>query len=119
MRNLRALVLLPLATCVCLTANAQQGATTLQLGTPVERTLKAGQTQEFTLNLEENTFVQLVVDQRGIDAVVKVFSPAGKLIDDYDSPNGADGPEHVSFVGGSAGPYLITVSPLNPGELAT
>ena len=109
--------LLPFLFCVFLTANAQ-GPTTLQLGTPVERTLKAGQTQEFTLNLEENTFVQFVVEQRGIDAVVKVFTPGGKIVGEYDSPNGTDGPEHVSFVAGSAGAYLISVSPLNPADMA-
>jgi hypothetical protein len=112
MTKIRALFLLPLALCVFLTANAQ-GPTTLQLGTPIERTLKAGQTQEFTINLEENTFVQLVVEQRGIDATVKVFAPSGKIIGDFDSPNGNDGPEHVSFVAAAAGPYLIAVTPLN------
>ena len=107
------LALLPLLFCVFLPANAQ-GPTTLQPGTPIERTLKSGQTQEFTLNLKENTFVQLVVEQRGIDATVKVLSPNGKILGDFDSPNGNDGPEHVSFVGTEAGPYLIAVSPLNP-----
>jgi len=107
--------LLPLLFCVFLTANAQ-GPTTLQLGTPIERTLKSGQTQEFTLNLKENTFVQLVVEQRGIDAIVKVLSPNGKILGDFDSPNGNDGPEHVSFVASAAGAYVIAVSPLNPAD---
>ena len=115
MRKLRALLLLPLATCVLFAANAQS-PTTLQLGTPVERTLGAGQTQEFTISLEENTFIQLVVEQRGIDVVVKAFSPAGKALGEFDSPNGKDGPEHVSFVAASAGVYRITVSPLYAGE---
>ena len=110
--------LLPFLICVFLTAHAQ-GPTTLQLGTPVERTLKPGQAQEFTLNLEENTFVQLVVEQRGIDAIVKVFTPGGKIVGEYDSPNGNDGPEHVSFVGASAGVYLITVAPLQSGDAST
>jgi len=112
------LALLPLLFCVLLPANAQ-GQTTLQPGTPIERTLKSGQTQEFTVNLKENTFVQLVVEQRGIDATVKVFSPSGKILGDFDSPNGNDGPEHVSFVGAAAGAYLIVVSPLNPTDEST
>jgi len=110
--------LLPFLFCVFLTVNAQ-GPTTLQLGTPIERTLKPGQTQEFTLNLKENTFVQLVVEQRGADVAVKVFSPSGKVLGDFDSPNGNDGPEHVSFVGSAAGSYLIAVSPFNPGDALT
>ena len=118
MRKLRALVLLPLATCVFLTANAQ-GPTTLQVGTPIERTLGPGQSQEFNITLEENFFIQLVVEQRGIDVIVKVLSPTSKAIGEYDSPNGNNGPEHVSFVAAAAGPYRITVSPLNAGEGAT
>jgi len=110
--------LLPFLFCVFLTANAQ-GPTTLQLGTPIERTLKPGQTQEFTLNLKENTLVQLVVEQRGVDATVKVFSPNGKILGDFDSPNGNDGPEHVSFVGSAAGAYLISVSTFNPAEASS
>jgi len=112
------LAVLPFLFCVFLTANAQ-GPTTLQLGTPIERTLKAGQTQEFTLNLKENTLVQLVVEQRGIDVTVKVFSPSRKLLGDFDSPNGNDGPEYVSFVGIAAGAYSIVVSPLNPDDAST
>ncbi len=110
--------LLPFLFCVLLTANAQ-GPTTLQLGTPIERTLKPGQTQEFALNLKENTFVQLVVEQRGIDVTVKAFSPSRKLLGDFDSPNGNDGPEYVSFVAIAAGPYAIVVSPLNPDDAST
>lgn len=110
--------LLPFLFCVFLTANAQ-GPTMLQLGTPIERTLKAGQTLEFTLNLKENTFVQLVVEQRGIDATVKVVSPGGKIIGDFDSPNGDNGPEHVSFVAIEPGAYVIAVSPLYPVDLSS
>jgi hypothetical protein len=110
MRKLRALVLLPLA-CVFVTANAQ-GPTTLQVGTPIERTLRPGQSQEFNITLEENTLIQLVVEQHGIDVIIKVASPTGKSVGQYDSPNGNDGPEHVSFVGASAGAYSIIVSPL-------
>ena len=113
MCKLRAL--LPLVACVILTASAQS-PNSLQPGTPVERTLGPGQAHEFTVTLEANNFVQLVVEQRGIDVIVKVSSPAGKSIGEFDSPNGADGPEHVSFVGTAAGSYRIAVSPLDPHD---
>src|SRR5215207_7227503 len=121
MSKLRAL-LLPLAACVLLTSNGAanaQGPTTLQLSTPVERTLGPGQIHEFTVTLAENNFVQFVVEQQGVDLIVRVSSPAGKTIGEYDSPNGADGPEHVSFVGIAAGSYRITVSPLDPNDAST
>jgi hypothetical protein len=113
MSKLRALILLPLATCVFVVANAQ-GPTTLQVGTPIERTLGPGQSHEFIITLEENTFVQLVVEQRGVDVTVKVLGSTAKTVGEYDTPNGNEGPEHVSFVAAAAGIYHIVVSPLYP-----
>ena len=89
---------------------------TLQLNQPIERRLGPGETHSFTITLEENTFAQLVVEQRGIDAIVKVASPAGKSLGDFDSPNGTDGPENVSFVAVTAGAYSVSVAPLTPGD---
>ena len=113
MGRLRAL-LLPFLICASLTAYAQ-GPTTLQPNVPVERAL-ANQMHEFIVTLEENTWIQFVVEQRGIDVVVKIFSPEGKALGEFDSPNGNDGPEHVSFVATAAGNYRITVSPLDPAN---
>ena len=97
----------------CAVASAQ---TPLQTGTPIDRDLEAGNVHEFTVNLEENDFIQLVVEQRAIDVVVKVFSPAGKSLGEFDSPTGAEGPEHVSFVAITAGSYRVTVGPLVPND---
>lgn len=113
MSILRALLLLFF---LCSIANAQ---TALQLGTPIERELRSGQVHEFTVNLEENNFIQLVVEQRGIDVIVKAFSPSGKSLGEYDSPTGNDGPENVSFVAVDAGNYRVTVGPLEPKDTST
>lgn len=116
MGKLRTLFLSPLFICSAfLIINAQ----TLQLGTPIERTLGPGQVHEFTVNMEENSFIQLVVDQRGIDVLIRVSSPAGKNLGEYDTPNGADGPEDVSFVATAAGTYRITLSPLDSAGQTT
>jgi len=112
MGKLPALILVSFFTCFTITANAQSQ---LQLGTPIERTLGPGQVHEFTVKVEENNFVQVVVDQRGIDVTVKIISPANKSLGDFDSPNGNDGPENISFVAVAAGSYRITVAPLDPG----
>ena len=113
MGKLRALILFPLLIC------SVQAQTTLQLGTPIERSLGPGQAHEFTVTMEENSFIQLVVEQRGIDVFVKVSSPAGKNLGEYDTPNGNNGPENVSFVAVAAGTYRVTVSPLDPTDQAT
>ena len=100
----------------CSAANAQ---TSLQLGSPLERELQPWQQHEFTVELQENNFIQLVVEQRGIDVIVKVFSPAGKSLGEFDTPNGAEGPEHVSFVAVAAGSYRVLVGPLDPKNATT
>ena len=63
MGRVRALLLLPFLICAWLTAHAQ-GPTPLQANAPVERSLGPGQTHEFTVTLEENAWIQLVVELR-------------------------------------------------------
>ena len=98
---------------LCSAASAQ---TTLQVGTPIERELGTGEVHQFTLSLEQNNFVQLVVEQREIDVIVRVLSPSGKSLGEFDSPNGSEGPEHVSFVALDAGNYQIHIGPLDPNN---
>jgi len=95
---------------------AQSQITPLQVGIPVERTIGRGQSQSFSISLEQDQFLQLVVEQRGIDVVVRVVSPAGKSLGEFDSPNGTDGPENVSLISAMAGVYRIVVAPLGEGE---
>lgn len=85
----------------------------LQLGTPVGRKLGPDDAHSYNITVEENSYVQVVVEQRGIDIVVQVAAPTGKSLGDFDTPNGANGPENVSFVAVTAGTYRIIVAPLN------
>jgi hypothetical protein len=113
MGRLRAPILFPFLTCLSLAVNVNAQAPTLQPGVPIDRTLRSGETHEFTVKLAQNDYIQLVVEQQGIDVVVKVGSPTGKSLGEFDSPNGNDGPEHVSFVATGPGLYNISVRPLN------
>jgi hypothetical protein len=112
MRQLRALLAAFFLIC-CLETAIVEAQDQLQPGTPIERGLAPGQVQNFTINLEENQFVQLVVNQRGLDVVVRVASPAGKSLGEFDSPNGDNGPENVSFVAVAPGAYRVSVALLN------
>lgn len=111
--KLRALILLPFLVCSSFTAVTAQSSTTLQQGVPIERTLGGGQVHEFTVNAKANTFVQLVVEQKGIDVVVNISSPDGKDLARCDTPNGADGVEQVTFLATESGKYGIAISPLD------
>ncbi len=97
-------------------ANAQGQTLSLQPGVPIERTLARGQSQSFSISLDQDQYLQLVVEQRGIDVVVRVFSPGGKMMGEFDSPNGTEGPENVSLISATAGLYRIEVAPLGAGE---
>ena len=112
---IRALILGCAATGVVAAQELRQnpGTPTLQLGTPIERTIATGQTHSYQITADENTYVQITVEQRGIDVVVRVYHPKGRKPSEYDSPNGSEGPENVSFVTAAKTPYNIEVTPLN------
>ncbi|HAF23728.1 MAG TPA: hypothetical protein DCK93_12615 [Blastocatellia bacterium] len=88
----------------------------LQPGITIEHALARGQNHSFSVNLEQDQFLQLVVDQHGIDVIVRVFSPEGKSLGEFDSPNGNEGPENVSVISVMAGVYRIEVAPLGQFE---
>ena len=89
----------------------------LQPGTPLQRTISPGESHTFTIDLSDEQYLQFVVDQKGIDLIVRVFSPTGKSLGDFDTPNGAEGPENVAIVAVSGGSYRIVVSPLDPNTV--
>ncbi|HZJ45801.1 MAG TPA: hypothetical protein VFD63_18645, partial [Pyrinomonadaceae bacterium] len=83
----------------------------LRTGQTIERTLKSGESHNFTVSLQENWILQLGVQQRGIDVVIRISSPEGRTRD-FDSPTGRQGVENVNFIATSAGQYTVSVSPL-------
>jgi hypothetical protein len=88
----------------------------LRPGIPIERALAQGQNHSFSINLEQDQFLQFVVEQHGIDVIVRVFSPEGKSLGEFDSPNGNDGPENASVISVTPGVYRIEVAPLGQLE---
>src|SRR5215831_1897047 len=89
---------------------------TQQPGPPIERTLAGAQTHTYSITLEKEQFVHVVVDQHGIDVVVRTSSPSGQKLNEFDSPNGINGPEDVTIVAAAAGQYRILVAPLEPSR---
>src|SRR5882672_5381779 len=98
------------------TGCAKAQSDSLQPGITIQRNLAGGQSHSFTIKLEQDQFLQFVVDQHGIDVIVRVFSPESKSLGEFDSPNGTEGPENVSLVAVTAGVYRIEVAPLGQME---
>jgi erythromycin esterase len=71
--------------------------------------LRGGEKQEYVVPLRQGEFVQLVVEQLGIDVVVTTYAPDGAKLAEIDSPNGANGPEPVPLGANVTGHYRIEV----------
>lgn len=84
----------------------------LKPGSPIDRDLIGGDAHQYQLSLMANQYVKVVVEQIGIDVVVRLFGPDGKLITEVDSPNGTQGPEPVAVITESAGAYRYEVRSL-------
>jgi CHAT domain-containing protein/lipopolysaccharide biosynthesis regulator YciM len=84
----------------------------LVLGEVVMRELKGGESHRYRLSLAAEQYVDLVAEQQGIDVVVRLFGPDGKILAEVDSPNGTAGPEALPYITNIAGTYQIEVGSL-------
>ena len=98
-------------------SNSEQ--TALQPGAAIERQITSGKIHNFTVTVDQNSLVQITIEQHKIDVVATVYAPNGKKVSEHDTPNGADGPENFSFVTVDKGPYRVAVMPFNGQEQTT
>ncbi|MGI8811109.1 MAG: erythromycin esterase family protein, partial [Pyrinomonadaceae bacterium] len=91
-------------------STVQVEAQPLELNKPIERELKASETQAYKIALEKGQFLSAVVNQRGIDVVVTVFAPDKSKIAEIDSPNGTHGDEPIALEAKVAGTYRVEIS---------
>ncbi|HNJ43684.1 MAG TPA: hypothetical protein PKZ53_24595, partial [Acidobacteriota bacterium] len=75
------------------------------------RTLNGGETHTYPLKLKANDYVKLVVEQRGIDVVVRLVGPDGTPVQEQDS-SAAQGPELIPFIAEKGGTYQLEVEAL-------
>jgi len=85
----------------------------LQPGKPIVRDLAGGQTHSYVFQVAAGQFLHVVVDQRGIDVVVSLFSPEGPQLAEIDSPSGTTGIEPVFWIAQSEGLYRVEVRGLD------
>src|SRR5262249_38781591 len=93
-------------------ASATQNAedvTTLDLGKPLERDIAGSQKHSYQIALVQGEYAGVVVEQRGVDVVVKSFDIDGKLLAEFDSENRPNGLERAELVATAAGMYKFEV----------
>ena len=106
--------LAPLLLCLVigspLTAQSiPQDVTALDATKAVERELKGGETHIYEVRLRAGQFLNISIEQRGIDVTVDLFDPSEKQINTQDSPNGRHGPESVVGIAETEGNYRLVV----------
>lgn len=106
-----------LAFIFCMNATHGQPANPqLVPGKKVTAALKHGETHRYAVVLKANEFLLAHLDQKGIDAIVTTYDSEGNKLEDFDSPNGKNGPEIITLTSAKPGTYTLEVRPLEDTE---
>jgi len=111
MRRFSLLFFIPILLLSAISSAAQGLSTVLQSGTSVEKDLRAGQTHNYTINLEREQFLQLAIEPADVDIVVRVFLPDGKLLREINELNEGQDVAYVELVSELSGVYRFEVIP--------
>lgn len=79
----------------------------------LEGSLSGGESVSIDVPLEANRYVDLIVDQRGIDVVVSLEDPEGEKVVEADGLLGAWGPERILWVTSTPGTYRLEIRSLS------
>jgi len=88
---------------------SQAPAQQLAAGEVVKRNLQAKEAHVFQVLLAPGEYLQVVVNQSGIDVIVKLLDPNRVLVIQRDSPNAKFGPEKTSTVAQVGGNHYVVV----------
>jgi CHAT domain-containing protein/Tfp pilus assembly protein PilF len=90
-------------------APGAQESISLEPGKSVERELSGGQSHSYKLAMISGQYSRIVVEQRGIDVALALFTPDGKKIGEVNSEQTTMGAETTSAIAEAAGAYRIEV----------
>jgi CHAT domain-containing protein/tetratricopeptide (TPR) repeat protein len=84
----------------------------LKLGAPIERELAGGEAHSYRVSLRAGQYLQVLVDQKGIDAAVSLFAPDGKKLSEVDN-NPSVGSESIFVVADATGDHRLELKSPN------
>ena len=96
------------------TLSKENDSQSLNYVTDIERDMNVNEIHTYTIDIDSDRFLYIRVRQIGIDLLVKVYNPEGKLVDEIDSPTGTIGDENVFLTTESSGIYKIEIHPYDP-----
>jgi len=104
-------ILYSVAVLLFVLSNATAQITTLVPGLAIENPIAQGERHTCQVWIESGGYVYATVDQIGIDVVISVRDPDGKMINEVDGPTGAHGIENVTIEAGTSGFYQLEIHP--------
>jgi CHAT domain-containing protein/Tfp pilus assembly protein PilF len=90
--------------------DSQAEARTLAPAAPVEQEIAGGQTHSYRVALDSGQFLEVVVEQRGVDLWVKAYGPDGKQTAEANNQNDVRGRESISLIAAASGEHRFEVS---------
>ncbi|MCM3902250.1 MAG: tetratricopeptide repeat protein [Pyrinomonadaceae bacterium] len=81
----------------------------LEVDKPIERELAGEESHSYQTTLAEGQYLNVVVEQRGIDVAVVLFAPDGKQLLEVDSPSSDQGPKPLVWIAAQIGLYRLEV----------
>ena len=85
-------------------------STVLGVGSPVDRSIAAGESHTFDLRLDAGQTALVEIEERGIDVNLKVTEPNGDTIAQVIDLFGGQGRGQMIVAADTAGPFVLTVS---------
>lgn len=95
--------------CAAMFVSAQTSQT-IQAGFAVERELGSTEKHNYEVTLNKGKLLNFVVEQRGVDIVLRVYTADGKFYDRLDSPNETQGDEPFQIVSPNGGRFRIEIN---------
>ena len=85
-------------------------STVLGVGSPVDRSIAAGDSHTFDLRLDAGQTALIEIEEDGIDVNLKVTEPNGDTIAQVTDLFGGQGRGQMAVAADTAGPFVLTVS---------
>src|SRR5262245_30268740 len=79
-------------------AQSAEESQLLEPGKPIERELSSVRSHFYKITMTSGQYLQITVDQMGIDVLVALYTPDGKKIDYADSVQATSGSEIISAI---------------------
>lgn len=70
----------------------------------------------YTINLEKDQFAFFRLMQKGVDMKITTYDSEGEKMEDFDTPNGKNGPELFTLISSKQGVYVVEVSTFDEKE---